>query len=218
MQTKLAAIGLIAAAGGGTWLATAPASGEYYEIGPQEAASLLVTKRMSGEVNDSLSGGGDITQRVYKRGQDEVVWEFSVAHAPVTKFVAALEPEGSGTRVSVTFAILDAELDKATASNLGEGRAFLTGLLEKAMEQHVDATLERRAFDEGEFNREMASYTLSNPLQARKFIRQIQKMEQAGGSAMEAHLREKIDTDASWNADGESFDSAAYEAPATDDW
>ena len=213
MQTKLAALGLIAVAGGGTWLATAPSSDDYYAMSPQEASSRLVSASMPGQVHDEMSANADIEQRVYRRGADEVVWEFSVARTPLATFTAALEPDGQGTRVSVEFAMADNELGDAARSDLGEAQEFLTGVLELAMQEHVAATLERRRFDEDGFGTDLAKYALTNPDAARKFMR---KAQSGGGTATEARLRKKVEDDAAWHGDVEQTDTSGSDPEAFD--
>ncbi len=202
MRIRLVALGLIAAAGLGAWFLAGSASGDYYAMSPQEAASRLVTAHMPGEVTDTMSGSGDLVHRVYKRGVGEVVWEFSVARTSIAIFTAALEPEGEGTRVSVDLAIAENELGEAAREDLGEGQEFLTGALEVAMNEHIAATLERRKFDEDDFGREIAKHALSNPTAAHKFLRQMQTMKQdRGTSATEIAVRKRVIDEAAWNGE-----------------
>ncbi len=161
MQIKLAALGLVAAVGGGTWWATAP-SGEYYAMAPTEVASRLVSAQMPGEMSDTMPGRGDLQHRVYKTGNGQVIWEFTAVDTPVATFTADLEPDGNGTRVSVEFALADNEFGEAAARDVGEAREILTGLLEIAMEEHISATLEMRPFSDDNFGREAAKYALTS--------------------------------------------------------
>lgn len=215
MQAKLAIFGLLVAAGGGGWYFAGPGGSEYYDLSPQEAASMLVTARNPATKNP---GNGDFNWRVYKRGIDQVVWEVSLARAPVATFTANLEADGAGTLVSLDFQMADNEVANAAASDLGDSREFLTDMAQLVMEEHIDATLERRPFSEESYATEMAKYWAANPIAARDAVRQMKHMDDRGSSsATKEALRQHMIDDAAWHGEIDEATLEAYESRESGD-
>ena len=191
MQVKMIAFGLVASLGGGAWFVSASPSGEFYPMPRHEVASRLATAPPPGGISQGYSdddGGAAIV--VSKRGISQVVWAFSAADQPLAKITADLEPDGAGTRVTVNFAMADSELAGAVSKDIGGAREMLEGIITLGMTEHVDATLERRAFDDQKVARSVAMYAAKNPGAAKRYMETVKAIEsgEAGSSATQDEL------------------------------
>lgn len=217
MDARFMALGLVASLGGGAFLATT-SSGDYYEMNSADVASRLARAQFPGVVNGQFSSDGQFTTRTIRHGSEEVVWEFAVARQKLGTFVAELEPDGTGTRVSVHFEMADSEIGKAAQADFGEGREFLAGVLEAGMEEHVAATLQNRKFNEDQFGKEVIKFALANPGAAKKFMGRMSELQSAGGdSALEGEMKKAIIEDAAWHEEPAMLDTSG-EDPTPEGW
>ena len=167
-------------------------SGEVYPLSPTEVASMLSRTDTPTSLQQQFADAEKMRVITTRRGDSQVVWRFRLEGEALANLTANLKPEGEGTRVNVNFAMADGKMAKAMIADLADGREFLEGALTAGLVEHVDATLERRKFDERMFTKRVAMLALANPAAARRFMTQFEKLNTDGTGSATAREVERI--------------------------
>ena len=200
MDVKIAALGTLAAAGGGVFLIGSPERGEYYEMAPAEVASRLAAAPAPDGMGSGFSGNG-FSFRTQKYGDGEVRWHLSMLNRPLADFTAEIEPDGKGTTVTVNYKFADNGLGDAAKHDLGDAEEFLGSALRLAMLEHIDSTLDGRPFDPQKLQKDVAVYAMKNPDAVKKYMARAEQYGE-GTLAIEYELRDAMMAEAGWNTTG----------------
>ena len=217
MDVKIAALGTLAAAGGGVFLIGSPERGEYYEMAPAEVASRLAAAPAPDGMSAGFSSEG-FSFRTQKYGDGQVRWHLSMLNRPLADFTAEIEPDGKGATVTVNYEFADNGLGDAAKHDLGDAEEFLGAALRLGMLEHIDSTLERRPFDPKQLQKEIAIYAMKNPDAVKKYMARAEDYED-GTLAIEYELREAMVAEAKINTTGMPDSSPVGASTAPDrDW
>lgn len=166
-------IGVAALSGLGTtgYMTGAFDSGEYYEMAPAEVSAKLSRMTMPAGMKDAA---GSITLRTSAKGPSQVKWDILANGYSIAEIDAFLKPSGSGTRVNVEFAMLDGPEAEQIASVVPMDDEFLGDVIEMALTEQIDATLDGRPFDDKKLAAKMVGYVAANPGAVAKFQQSVQ--------------------------------------------
>ncbi|ANY18902.1 hypothetical protein A6F68_00367 [Tsuneonella dongtanensis] len=209
-------IGLAALTGLGTagYMTGSFGSGEYYEISPAQVSSDLAGMQIPAEFSEKSAG---VRIEAISADNEQVHWELSMDGGPVADVYAHLDPSGSGTRVSIDFAMRDGEGTERLDRMLPMGSEFFADMAELALTEQIDATLDRRPFDKDKFAGALVGYAAANPGKIVKFQQNVQdqalsNMQEFEGSS---DADSGFDESADYAASSESTDSGG---DGGDDW
>ncbi len=139
--------------GGGAYMGGAFDRGQYYNMAPQS-----VETRLAGlQFGDEIGPATDLVLR--SRGPAMLRWDVVIDHDRIADVRAYLAPEDTGTRVRIDFAFT-----KGDALMGLEEDPFLNDVAEIAMEEKIDSTLDRRAFNTAMVEARIGAAVAANPL------------------------------------------------------
>lgn len=204
-------IGLAAVSGLGTagYMSGAFEGGEYYEMAPADVSAKLSRLTLPDGMEDAT---GNVVLRTAAAGPSQVKWDIVANGYSIAEIDAFLKPSGSGTRVTVAFAMLDGPERDQLATLVPMDDAFLGELIEMALTEQIDATLEGRPFDQKKLAMKMTGYIAANPAAVANFQNSVQ-------SNIEGQL-DDIDIDSGDDAgldDGGPFEEPAYDSGSFDE-
>ena len=185
-------LGIAALSGLGTagYMTGTFGSGEYYEIAPHEVSSTLADMRIPLEFSERSAG---VQVHTVSSSAQKVHWEMVFDGSAVADVFANLSPSGSGTRVTIDFAMREsgtAKLDQ----QFPMGAEFFHDMAELAMTEQVDATLDGRPFDKDKFAGALVGYAAANTGKIVKFQQNMQDQALSNMKEFEAQSASASDS------------------------
>lgn len=203
-------IGVAAVSGLGTagYVSGAFEGGEYYEMAPADVSAKLAGMTLPEEMQDTT---GFLSMRTAAAGPQQVKWDIVSGGYSIAEIDAFLEPSGSGTRVSVEFAMLDGPEKEQIAKVMPLDDEFMGDVIEMALTEQIDATLEDRPFDQRKLALMMTGYVAANPGKIANFQQSVQQnLDKQLEEVDEAGFYDDV-------IDEHTYDTGSFDE-AADDW
>lgn len=146
----------VSALGGGAYLGGVFDGGEYYPMAPSDVEARLAGLNFGPELNGA--GGGSVNLVLRSKGPKMLRWDMMMSGRKTAEVKANLDPDNTGTRVSVEFQFTDSEATMGL-----ENDPFLNDVAKIAMTEKIDSTLDGRAFNADIVRSKMATMVAANP-------------------------------------------------------
>lgn len=171
--------------GGGAYLSGAFDRGEYYAMAPADVEARLAGLRFGPELGID-QGSTSIALVLRSRGPRLLRWDLMAGGVRVADVRAHLAPEAPGTRVTIDF-----RFAKGDALMGLEEDPLLNDVARIAMEEKIDSTLDRRAFDTVRVQAKVAAMIAADPaavarLEARMGESRVEAMDAAESKEADA--------------------------------
>lgn len=144
--------------GAGSYYIGTAGTGEYYPIAPENVAARLSAIKFGPELIMHNGVDETIALELRNRGPREVRWDLTIGGEKAGAVSVDLEPERSGTRVTVT---VDAISHDAIYG--GQHDAFSHDFAQIMMVEKIDSVLDGRAFDRTAVAAQLAGTIAADP-------------------------------------------------------
>jgi hypothetical protein len=167
-------------------------TGETYNKPIGEVVFMLEHMEIPGELQSSFEAlpGGDIS--VVRKGNESVTWTFSVEGLDIAIFTAHLKEKGPNqTLVKVEFVVPDHAIADV-AKRTPYGATLVKSLAEIAMAEQVDATIEKRKFDDKRVANAVMLYVATHPGEVAAFASSMQQFQSGADPELLADMEKAV--------------------------
>jgi hypothetical protein len=174
--------------------------GEIYNKPVSEVVFMLENMEIPQELRASFESlpGADIS--VVRKGNESVTWTFSVEGLDLAIFTAHLKEKGpKQTLVSIEFVMPDHEIAEV-AKKTPYGTPLVKALAEIAMAEQVDATIEKRKFNEKKVANAAMLYVATHPAEVAAFSVSMQKFQSGADPELFADMERAVENEPAFAA------------------
>lgn len=166
--------------------------GEIYNKPVGEVVFMLENMEIPEELRTTFESlpGADIS--VVRKGNESVTWTFAVEGLDLAIFTAHLKEKGPNqTLVSIEFVMPDHEIAEV-AKKTPYGTPLVKALAEIAMAEQVDATIEKRKFNEKKVSNAVMLYVATHPAEVAAFGASMQQFQMGADPELFADMEKAV--------------------------